>query len=86
MSTEVPPKLDLNAVLNKAFISGISGSGAMAVQVCTLMWLRTTMNYQYRYGGTIRETLSTLYSQGGILRFYRGIIHSRCLGMAPALV
>merc|ERR1711988_331590 len=42
------------------------------------MWLRTTMNYQYRYGGTAKNALTTLYAQGGIPRFYRGI--------APALV
>lgn len=72
MSTGVPPPFDLKATFNKALISGFSGSSAMAVQVCTLMWLRTTMNYQYRYGGTFVETLKTLYSQGGVLRFYRG--------------
>eukprot|EP00798_Chlamydomonas_sp_ICE-L_P030089 gene30089-35051_t len=33
---------------------------------------------QYRYGGTITQALSTLYSQGGIPRFYQGL--------APALI
>jgi len=37
------------------------------------MWLRTAMNYQYRYGGTLTEALSTLYNQGGIPRFYQGL-------------
>jgi hypothetical protein len=45
----------------------------MALQVVTLMWMRTTMNYQYRYGTTTREALKTLYAEGGIPRFYRGI-------------
>lgn len=36
--------------LKKAFKGGIAGSSAMALQVGSLMWLRTTMNYQYRYG------------------------------------
>lgn len=30
------------------------------------------MNSQYRYGGTIKDTVSRLYKQGGVLRFYRG--------------
>lgn len=37
------------------------------------MWLRTTMNYQYRYGTSLSEALSTLYSQGGIPRLYQGL-------------
>jgi len=32
-------------VTNKALRSGLSGSMAMVIQVCSLMWLRTTMNY-----------------------------------------
>lgn len=74
MATPQPPPVEFNLskILNKALISGFSGSMAMCIQVCTLMWLRTTMNYQYRYGGTIKDTLKTLYSQGGVLRFYRG--------------
>jgi hypothetical protein len=43
------------------------------VQVITLMWLRTTMNYQYRYGTGTKEAMSTLYKQGGIGRFYQGL-------------
>ncbi len=39
----------------------------------TLMWMRTTMNYQYRYGTTTLVAMRTLYNQGGFLRFYRGI-------------
>lgn len=45
--------LSVNEIAHKALISGFSGSTAMVIQVCSLMWLRTTMNYQYRYGGTI---------------------------------
>jgi len=52
---------------------GIAGSSAMVIQVCTLMWLRTTMNYQYRYGTTTTQAMKTLYAEGGIRRFYRGI-------------
>ena len=37
------------------------------------MWLRTTMNYQYRYGTTTSEAIRTLYNEGGVRRFYRGV-------------
>jgi len=56
----------------KALGGGLAGSAAMVVQVTTLMWMRTTMNYQYRYGMSTGEALKTLYKEGGILRFYRG--------------
>ena len=62
----------------KASGGGIAGAGAMAINVCTLMWMRTTVNYQYRYGmGTI-EAIKHLYNDGGrglsgIRRFYQGV-------------
>ena len=37
------------------------------------MWMRTTMNYQYANGGTLTNALQTLYKEGGIPRFYRGV-------------
>ena len=37
------------------------------------MWLRTTMNYQYRNGGTRKEAMAALYKEGGIGRFYQGL-------------
>jgi hypothetical protein len=46
---------------------------AMGVQVCSLMWLRTTMNYQYRYGTSTSQALKALYADGGVKRFYKGI-------------
>ena len=39
----------------------------------TLMWLRTTLNYQYKYGTSTTAALKTLYAQGGIPRLYRGV-------------
>jgi hypothetical protein len=33
--------------------------------------MRTTMNYQYRHGTSMRVALKTLYAQGGIPRFYK---------------
>lgn len=61
-----------NQVLKAALGGGIPGMCAMAIQVTTLMWLRTTMNYQYRYGTSMTEAMRTLYKQGGIPRFYTG--------------
>jgi len=57
----------------RALGGGISGFLAGIVQVILLMWLRTTMNYQYRNGGSAREALSALYEEGGVRRFYRGV-------------
>ena len=62
-----------NKAYNKALNGGIAGSMAMGVQVCSMMWLRTTLNYQYKNGGTFTGNLKTLYSQGGVFRFYKGV-------------
>ena len=47
--------------LNRALGGGIAGASAMFIQVGSLMWLRTTMNYQYRYGTTTKEAIKHLY-------------------------
>lgn len=57
----------------KALGGGTAGASASVVQVLSLMWLRTTMNYQYRYGGSLQNALSSLWSEGGIPRFYQGL-------------
>ena len=57
----------------RALGGGISGASAMVLQVGSLMWLRTTMNYQYRYGTPMKESFAKLYKEGGIRRFYRGV-------------
>ena len=36
-------------------------------------WMRTTVNFQYRYGMTTIEALKHLYAEGGVRRFYRGV-------------
>jgi len=61
-------------VFKKAVNSGLSGYKAMTIQVFTFMWLRTVMNYQYKNGGTFKEVALKLYKEGGIKRFYLGII------------
>lgn len=69
--------LTISQILKRAGKSGLDGgiSGAIAgfIQVITLMWLRTVVNYQCRYGTTFRQAFITLYQQGGIARFYRGL-------------
>jgi hypothetical protein len=67
--------------LNRAAAGGLSGSiflililgMAMSLQVITLMWMRTIMNYQYKYGTTTKDAFHKLYAEGGVRRFYRGI-------------
>merc|ERR1719473_2082941 len=66
----------------KALGGGLSGAAAMIIQVTTLMWMRTTMNYQYRYGTGTMEALKALYAQGGILRFYQGYLPALIQGPA----
>lgn len=67
----------LNQILIKAGKRGLGGGipGAIAgvVQVITLMWLRTIINYQCRYGTTFGMALKTLLREGGVARLYRGL-------------
>ncbi len=63
----------LRKALRRALGGGIGGLLAGVVQVLTLMWLRTAMNYQYRHGGTTAEAMRALYAQGGLARFYQGV-------------
>lgn len=68
----------LQRAAHRALGGGLSGAAAMGLQVCSLMWMRTTMNYQYRHGTTTGVALRTLYADGGVMRFYYGV--------GPALV
>lgn len=52
----------------------------MAIQVTSLMWMRTTMNYQFKNGGYFWPTLKKLWAEGGVVRFYRGIIPALIIG------
>mmetsp|Transcript_32123 Transcript_32123/g.102185 ORF Transcript_32123/g.102185 Transcript_32123/m.102185 type:complete len:306 (-) Transcript_32123:239-1156(-) len=63
----------LKHAIKKAIGGGVPGAVAGAVQVSTLMWMRTTLNYQYRYGVSFFEAARRLYGKGGLLRFYKGI-------------
>ena len=76
-SAATVPAVDARAILDKslrkAVGGGRAGAAAAVVQVCSLMWLRTSMNYQYRFGGTLRSSLKELYDEGGIPRLYQGL-------------
>eukprot|EP00537_Pseudo-nitzschia_pungens_P002038 CAMPEP_0172356700 /NCGR_PEP_ID=MMETSP1060-20121228/1069_1 /TAXON_ID=37318 /ORGANISM="Pseudo-nitzschia pungens, Strain cf. cingulata" /LENGTH=295 /DNA_ID=CAMNT_0013076957 /DNA_START=202 /DNA_END=1089 /DNA_ORIENTATION=+ len=76
------PAPSFSEIMNKSAASairgGTAGAVAMGANVAALMWMRTTVNYQYRNGGTFFGALRHLYSDGGIPRFYRGVL--------PALV
>jgi hypothetical protein len=86
MSESVPApakkEVDVATILKKAARrageGGLAGAAAMAINVCSLMWIRTAINYQYRYGTSTTEAFKKLYGEGGIPRFYRGLL--------PALV
>jgi len=76
-TTSPAAKIDAEAILQKsakrALGGGKAGASAAVVQVLSLMWLRTAMNYQYRYGGDLGSSLQKLYSDGGVARLYQGL-------------
>jgi hypothetical protein len=79
MATETKqPQPSFQEILNKAAGSairgGTAGAVAMGANVACLMWMRTTVNYQYRNGTTFPIALKNLYADGGIPRFYRGVL------------
>ena len=78
--TEASNKNIIQKSMNKAIGGGVTGATAMFLQVTSLMWLRTTVNYQYRYGTTTTQAFKTLYSQGGLLRFYKGYLPALTMG------
>lgn len=63
-----------------AFKGGKYAATAGLVQVLSLMWLRTTVNYQYRYGVPMTTAIRQLYQQGGIARFYKGVFFALIIG------
>mmetsp|Transcript_51291 Transcript_51291/g.59299 ORF Transcript_51291/g.59299 Transcript_51291/m.59299 type:complete len:431 (+) Transcript_51291:85-1377(+) len=62
-----------NSIFLKAIGGGKAGASAAVVQVMSLMWLRTSMNRQYRYGGDLVSSLKELWNEGGIPRLYQGL-------------
>lgn len=76
-ATAAAAPVDWKAITQKAskraLGGGKAGASAAVVQVFSLMWLRTSMNYQYRYGGDLGSSLKTLWAEGGIGRLYQGL-------------
>ncbi|CDZ96731.1 mitochondrial carrier [Phaffia rhodozyma] len=66
-------RVDWGSTSKKALGGGIAGAAAMIVQVLTLMPLRTVMNYQYRFGGSIKQAWNNLFGDGGFPRLYAGL-------------
>lgn len=69
--------VDWNAIFKKAskraLGGGKAGASAAVIQVLSLMWLRTSMNRQYRYGGNLSSSLKELWKEGGLPRLYQGL-------------
>lgn len=69
----IKPKVDAWTVIQKAARrageGGLAGAAAMGINVCSLMWIRTTINYQYRYGTSTSQAFRALYADGGIPRY-----------------
>jgi len=64
----------LDRASKQALRGGIAGMSAQGINVLALMWMRTIMNYQYRYGGGLADTVKKLWAEGGVPRFYRGLL------------
>ena len=73
INDQIPLTSLSSIVFEKAINGGKSGALAGGLQVLSLMWLRTTLNYQYRYGTSTLDALQTLYKEGGISRLYQGL-------------
>ncbi|OEH78011.1 MC family transporter [Cyclospora cayetanensis] len=59
---------------SKAASPASTRASAQVINVLSFMWLRTTMNYQYRHGGSTTHVVKTLWKEGGVPRFYRGLL------------
>jgi len=79
-----PPRNRLQVVeyaFHKAIGGGTAGAIAMVMNVFLLMWIRTTISYQYKTGKSTADAFQTLYDEGGMGRFYQGL--SWALLLAP---
>ena len=47
----------LDKSLKRALGGGFAGAMAMGINVGTLMWMRTTINFQLRHGGGTMDAL-----------------------------
>lgn len=76
------PRKVLSLSAHRALHGGLSGAGAMVINVVAFMWVRTVMAVQQLHGTPLVPTIKSLYHEGGIRRFYRGL--APALLMAPA--
>jgi len=65
--------LQSKTTLSSGVKGGLAGIAAGILQVLLLMWIRTAMNYQYYYGGSLPDTMRSLWASGGFSRFYQGV-------------
>lgn len=81
-TTQQQPSLleQLKRAGKRALGGGTAGAMAMCIQVLSLMWMRTLMNYQYRYGLNLTTAAKKLYAEGGIPRFYKGLLPALAQG------
>ena len=71
--------LYVSAKAARAVRDGYAASMASIVSVFLLMWLRTSMSYQHVNGVTMSEAIQRLYNDGGIPRFYKGLVPALCM-------
>lgn len=65
---------DVWQVLGAAARSGVAGGASMVLNVLAFMWLRTTVNYQQAHVSVgAAQAIRSLYADGGVPRFYRGL-------------
>mmetsp|Transcript_22261 Transcript_22261/g.46930 ORF Transcript_22261/g.46930 Transcript_22261/m.46930 type:complete len:296 (+) Transcript_22261:259-1146(+) len=70
---------DVSTKAARAVRDGYAASMASVVSVFLLMWLRTAMSYQHVKGVTMSEAIRQLYDDGGIPRFYKGLLPALCM-------
>jgi len=70
---------DVSAKAARAVRDGYAASMASIVSVFLLMWLRTAMSYQHVNGVSMKEAITKLYNDGGIPRFYKGLLPALCM-------
>ena len=70
---------DVSAKAARAVRDGYAASMASIVSVFLLMWLRTAMSYQHVNGVSMKQAISGLYNDGGIPRFYKGLLPALCM-------
>lgn len=69
MAEQSKPQPSVSEIMEKAtkkaLSGGLAGMGAQAINVLALMWMRTIMNYQYRFGWSLRplilEAISAMF-------------------------